>query len=314
MSTFSFRLPPQRNGSSSNPLTHLKTYRLPSAGEDVLFTSFCWHPAFHRVALTTSTGKIHVVLLRDSGVLETESDAEITHTAEAWTVAIAPPIGVPGQVDYKTFALYSGGDDSHLRKAFFIFNRGDRRLFGGDEVNLWAPTEEEDEAQLEWATPKPVGHTAGVTAILPLNYALADGSRVVVTGSYDDYLRVFAIHDAIDVPFRPRLLVEQNLSGGVWRLKLVSERIDNNGTQRFRILASCMHAGARIVDVEVESDGTSHVKVLARFEEHKSMNYGSDFRVPKDGDQGLLCVSTSFYDKLLCLWEFPQDSGSGVST
>jgi diphthamide biosynthesis protein 7 len=48
-------------------------------------------------------------------------------------------------------------------------------------------------------------------------------------------------------------------------------------------------------------DGEYRFNVLSRFEEHKSMNYGSDFQ-PGVEDK-LQVVSTSFYDKLLCVWE-----------
>ena len=68
-----------------------------------------------------------------------------------------------------------------------------------------------------------------------------------------------------------------------------------------------MHAGTRIVKLsrgeQDENDWT--FEVLARFEEHKSMNYGSDVQ-PGEGKVKTM-VSTSFYDKLLCLWRF--DSG-----
>lgn len=71
---------------------------------------------------------------------------------------------------------------------------------------------------------------------------------------------------------------------------------------RYTLLASCMHAGTRIVQIQRDEDGQWHIVVLAKFEEHKSMNYGSDFR---PGDANLkTIVSTSFYDKLLCLWRF----------
>jgi diphthamide biosynthesis protein 7 len=66
-----------------------------------------------------------------------------------------------------------------------------------------------------------------------------------------------------------------------------------------------MHAGARIVRVQVDEEGQWSIEVLAKFEEHKSMNYGSDAQPQgsEDGGQRII-VSTSFYDKLLCLWRF----------
>jgi diphthamide biosynthesis protein 7 len=63
-----------------------------------------------------------------------------------------------------------------------------------------------------------------------------------------------------------------------------------------------MHAGARIVRIRVD-EGQWGVEVLAKFEEHRSMNYGSDAQPQGSEDGGLrTIVSTSFYDKLLCLW------------
>ena len=50
---------------------------------------------------------------------------------------------------------------------------------------------------------------------------------------------------------------------------------------------------------------------MARFEEHKSMNYGSDVQPNSDTVKSI--VSTSFYDKLLCLWRFDLGSISNAS-
>jgi diphthamide biosynthesis protein 7 len=75
------------------------------------------------------------------------------------------------------------------------------------------------------------------------------------------------------------------------------------------LLASCMHAGSRIVRLARSADsGEWEFGVLARFEEHKSMNYGSDVQPVERGCEGGLrtVVSTSFYDKLMCVWEFGE--------
>ena len=53
------------------------------------------------------------------------------------------------------------------------------------------------------------------------------------------------------------------------------------------------------------SDGLWTFEVLARFEEHRSMNYGSDV-LPTNGKLKSI-VSTSFYDKRLCLWHIDVD-------
>jgi diphthine methyl ester acylhydrolase len=76
-----------------------------------------------------------------------------------------------------------------------------------------------------------------------------------------------------------------------------------------------MHAGARVLRLkrggtDETNGGTWTFEILARFEEHKSMNYGSDFQ---PGSTGELCViSTSFYDKLLCLWNVKLDADFDV--
>lgn len=89
------------------------------------------------------------------------------------------------------------------------------------------------------------------------------------------------------------------------------------------ILASCMHAGSRMVrlsrsaddedgDSSSSSSSSSSSKwsfeVLGMFEEHESMNYGSDVQ-PGGVSNVKTIVSTSFYDKLLCVWRF--DVGDG---
>lgn len=76
-----------------------------------------------------------------------------------------------------------------------------------------------------------------------------------------------------------------------------------------------MHAGTRIVQVIHEEkkdnddeDDEWKFHVLAKFEEHESMNYGSDVQPElkkekkKEEKEGKKIVSTSFYDRRLCLW------------
>jgi len=107
------------------------------------------------------------------------------------------------------------------------------------------------------------------------------------------------------------------------------------------VLASCMHAGSRIVKVrqcldqgfededgdDGDGDGNGdevgrwEIDVLAKFEEHASMNYGSDVQpsfssTESDDADGTgmrtrtrTVVSTSFYDRLMCLWRFRDESG-----
>lgn len=155
-------------------------------------------------------------------------------------------------------------------------------------------------------------HGAGVTAILPLPIPGNRGGEALLTGSYDEYVRVY------NTISKPRILAEEKLGGGVWRLKILSaprSRAPCAGepSERmeviFMVLASCMHAGVRVLRVARDGDEKWSIKVLAKFEEHESMNYASDVgpRLNAAGGEennAITCVSTSFYDRKLCIWRY----------
>ncbi|KAL2263310.1 hypothetical protein VTK26DRAFT_7293 [Humicola hyalothermophila] len=290
-----FRLTPD---DSQGPLKHLRTMDMatmsqgeinPSPGSEILFTSFGWHPLrADTMAVTTSTGQVYIVRLPSfDGDWSLDPEPLITHSLEAWCVVIAPfpalsETDETRETDGIVCRVYSGGDDSVLRYRTCTWN--------ADSIAAPLPAVQSK------------GHDAGVTAILPL-FEDKDGNGLVVTGSYDEHIRLFSV---------PRLgkamnLSESCLGGGVWRLKLIDmERTPSRDYYwRVRILASCMHAGTRVVELFETNEGEYRIQVLARFEEHKSMNYGSDF-LP-GWKEKLSVVSTSFYDKLLCLWELDMD-------
>ena len=72
-----------------------------------------------------------------------------------------------------------------------------------------------------------------------------------------------------------------------------------------------MHAGAKILEIRRLQNGDWIIDILAKFVEHKSMNYASAGR-PRKPPRGTLgsfvIVSTSFYDKKLCVWEYINTS------
>ena len=67
-----------------------------------------------------------------------------------------------------------------------------------------------------------------------------------------------------------------------------------------------MHAGAKLLEIKRLTNGEWIIDILAKFVEHESMNYASGGR-PRKGLLGkvdsFVVVSTSFYDKKLCVWE-----------
>ncbi|KAI2622668.1 hypothetical protein GGS26DRAFT_567152 [Hypomontagnella submonticulosa] len=301
-------------------LKEIVTHKPLGNDESILFLSCSWHPHIPElVAITTSNYEVHVLRVTNSWeVYETCNAPVITHSLEAWTVSFSslmphmPYSGVAESPErnLQQFVIFSGGDDSRLLVTCCAYYPG---RIGGEEDTIETPY-------------PPIalrGHEAGVTAILPLDLQLVSLDSVVITGSYDDHIRVYAVSGIGEgMPQKPRLLAEQNLQGGVWRLKLIQlERPDNpisrpeqsakettdkeQGWKAF-ILASCMHAGSKVL--EITGNDTAelcNIRVLGRFEEHKSMNYGSDFQPGSElGGRNLRCISTSFYDRLLCLWEF----------
>ncbi|ODA83435.1 hypothetical protein RJ55_01949 [Drechmeria coniospora] len=290
-----FTLDPGR--SATEPLRQLATSKCPDLTEDTLFLQCAWHPTLERVmAVTTSGGLSRLLFLDDGWRIRHHLDLEMANSLEAWSIAFSPPTTGPDE-STQSASVYGGGDDSLLRYGLCSW--------AADAADA-SPTITMPHVPLAVKNQ----HGAGVTAILPLPLRSADGGRIVLTGSYDDHLRVFVIHDldASGGARRVRLAAEKKLGGGVWRLGLVRvSSSEPDAPSTVRILASCMHAGVRLVDVESHDGLEWTCTVLARFEEHRSMNYASDCVVVDDGgSERLLCVSTSFYDKLLCVWEYPE--------
>lgn len=238
-------------------------------------------------------GEARLLRLDDNyRIMSPSFELDIPNSLEAWSIAFSPATSIsnPGKTQV---TAYCGGDDSILRYSSCT----------------WDVDAEESayEAPFSPAMIKNI-HTAGVTAILPLPIISKSNGRLVITGSYDDHLRVLLIHDLHETYGlkRVEMVLEENLGGGVWRLDPVGVQQEGSRS-RVRVLASCMHAGARLVDISSDDGETWGCKVLSRFEEHKSMNYGSDFVTPTTEDR-LRVVSTSFYDKLLCVWEYDGSS------
>lgn len=119
----------------------------------------------------------------------------LAHELEAWTLSFSS----------SGTSIYSGGDDAALR-------------FSGLPASLTSPTtssltsdDEAEEYLPSWQDCR--AHQAGVTAILPL----PSEQDILITGSYDDNIRVLYA----PLQGRKQVLAEENLEGGVWRLKML---------------------------------------------------------------------------------------------
>jgi diphthamide biosynthesis protein 7 len=86
-----------------------------------------------------------------------------------------------------------------------------------------------------------------------------------------------------------------------------------------------MHAGTRVVAVTWKSPGADDsesewsIDVLAQFTEHESMNYASDVWKAEGGYDlegkdmsDLVCVSSSFYDRRVCIWRVDLQKEQGL--
>lgn len=285
--------------SSDPPRQRSSAFRV--APTDILVLSVAWHPRKDDlVAVSLSTGQVKVCHL-NTGEGNPAADAIFdidwgpvihSHDLEAWTVVF----------NKEGSTIFSGGDDSILRCHSLLDN-----VFYSPNMNADVLTENADQSGptfIRWIDRK--AHAAGVTTILPLF------RDVAITGSYDDRIRIVST-----AHFKRRVLAERNLGGGVWRLKYIkgsesSDMAAEHANMRVVLLASCMYVGTRVVEVQKRGEDWTF-EVLARFEEHKSMNYGSDVQPAKDQGKRTL-ISTSFYDKLLCLWHWRDaaDEQSGL--
>jgi diphthamide biosynthesis protein 7 len=270
-------------------MTFIRTLQFFS--EDTLVTAFSWHPDGKTLGLTLSTGNVHLgeYVETDSDTTAVRTSEVMTHDLEAWTLSFLPDGS----------GVLSGGDDAALR--FTELSRSPIDISeSSDAYPEYAPWR-----KTPWVDKKI--HGAGVTAILPMYWD--PEAMLIITGSYDDHIRL------IEAPAigRRQVLAEMDLGGGVWRLKVLERKPVwhqsrdpaswgcNSRPEEIVLLVSCMHAGARIVRL-VRVDGAWQFEVLAKFEEHKSMNYGSDCQPEAIGQDQRTLLTTSFYDRLLCLW------------
>ena len=156
-------------------------------------------------------------------------------------------------------------------------------------------------------------HGAGVTCIASSPH----DSNVVVTGSYDEFLRLWDVRNTS----RPVMRVlsadtdKVHCGGGVWRIKFhpVNPKL---------LLVACMHDGFKIMHVDyaadaLEADGAhAPVRTMHHYEGHASLAYGADWvRMQGNGGDGVedkeadascttaIVATCSFYDRALHVWE-----------
>jgi diphthine methyl ester acylhydrolase len=294
-----------------------------------LITQFTWLPEISTtgregvndqlivaLAATESSGRVQIVKLaipairnvfdKRAEILENVEPEKLAfsqvylrnHDQEAWTVAT---FDIPSPPGTNNRILLSGGDDSTLKTS--LLNLCTPPATIPPTLDILASS-----AIDGWTDHK--SYNGGVIAILPLTPTLVTTSIPsqlettipLLTGSYDDTIRLYTINPST---MQRRLILDLPLGGGVWRLKLMDE-YDGTNKHHFIILASCMHAGARILRVAYDTSFNTGwtMEVIGRFEKgHDSMVYCCDFR-REEGEGEYMVVSTSFYDKKICTWGF----------
>lgn len=201
------------NANGTGPLECLNSYQI--FPESSLTLSLAWNhilPQSDTIAASSSDGRI--------AIFDTKYQPPVTyakieaHSLEAWTLAWTSK----GEEHDLRPELYSGGDDSVLcRHGLSV-----RPVSGSlDDGNV--PSHGYD---FQAPVRDPKTHMAGVTAILPLQ-PVFHGEQVLLTGSYDEHVRVLL---PIDGRPRPEILAEKRLGGGVWKLKTLDCETPEYGT------------------------------------------------------------------------------------
>lgn len=219
--------------------------------KELLALSLDWNKEGTHLAVSNSHGGITVHQVRPEGFQKIQWSKE--HEQEAWTVAFDRN---------QPNVLYSGGDDT----ALFCY---DLRT---------APT-----PAVQW---KKMPHKAGVTSL----FSPPGLDNILITGSYDDYIRVF------DVRNWKMEKDELNTGGGVWRIK-------QHPTYSEFLLIANMYASACIV--KFDQIGLK-LKEMGAYLEHAGLCYGCDW-APTVEEDNLTFVCCSFYDQLLTIGEVDRN-------
>jgi diphthamide biosynthesis protein 7 len=205
-------------------LNHRITHQVFSP--ETIITSFAWYRAIGEskfksassdlMACTTSDNSVYLVRLKwpvdHADCADSEQDFHYhfdilnggqpinKHDLEAWCCTFSPE-----------GTVYSGGDDGKIR-ATPLYR---------DPFNKAKDVEPQEVARQTVFS----GHGAGVTAILVLPLPSSPLGGLLLTGSYDDYVRVYAEYDfrPYVANTKPKVLTELKIGGGVWRLKFLQE-------------------------------------------------------------------------------------------
>lgn len=271
----------------------------------ILDLKWCCHRVQGNVllAVANAIGQITVYRLESSGDLGPQLTLLYEHSiAEADTLALSldwstrksscdsPLISVSDSKGKITLILLGNEElkllqrfPAHEYEAWITgFNYWNNNILytGGDDAKLRCFDTREEPAAPVFTNRSQ--HTAGVTSI----HGSTKSEFTVASGSYDECVCLW------DTRRTKSPVSELRLGGGVWRLKW-------EPGPEILLLAACMHNGFHVVD----TSGSKLQKVVS-FTEHESLAYGADWCWSATSGPSRVVASASFYDHLLCLWEF----------
>ncbi|XP_055388940.1 diphthine methyltransferase [Condylostylus longicornis] len=247
-----------------NKLVLKSSIQLNSNDDNLLALSLEWSPnvnnELNNYKLITSDSKGCVSLLNYDGVQLIKLKTWSAHNFEAWTCSF----------DKWNFnRIFTGGDDTTLNS----FDIRDPQNITNNYTNY--------------------SHIAGVTAML----SHPKMENILITGSYDDRLRIF------DTRNLKNSVKEVNLEGGIWRIR--SDPITHNQNL---LLCACMYKNFTIVKI---FDDSQNMEIKGAYEEHESICYGADWCQTFEENEklnNLIMGTCSFYDHKLCVSKIINNS------
>lgn len=160
----------------------------------------------------------------------------------------------------------------------------------------------------EWTSKTHKYHEAGLTAILPLPFTTKD-SDLILTGSYDETIRLYS-------PTSKTVLAKLKIEGGgIYRLKIIRQFHWTPSLASYTVLACCTHAGTKVLQVQNDLEGEWTIEEVAGLSvpgnEVGNYCYAADVRIQgalrrteTRCTETRLCVSATWVDRMLTVWEF----------
>lgn len=297
------------------------------------------HSRYETILMVATTQSGNTVLIRTNvptagdtltdvaaGVKDTQLRLvhQQSYGLEAWT-ALPIPVSIvqePAPMESSPYGIMvvSGGDDSQLLVSELDFQNGS----SGTSSAPGPMISDLDELICTRIAADKRTHEAGIVSSCLLSLDLPPFKHspkrplLFLTGSYDEKIRLFQLKETEAIYGRKTLtnLSDFKLPGGVWRIMPLDSYTHANGVNCILLIAGHT-AGALIVRLTCTPSTESSIdhleswdykwKIEKHFSDHQSLVYAVVARM-KEKQRGMWqVISTSFYDKLICEWEWEDN-------